>query len=59
MYFPPGPGLFLKVLVPFLSGSGTNTLLEELKNNERENFRTMAEKVRTSLHVTVHCVTVS
>ncbi|KAJ7339429.1 hypothetical protein OS493_005827 [Desmophyllum pertusum] len=30
----------------FSPGSGTNTLLEELKNNERENFRTMAEKVK-------------
>ncbi|XP_068734820.1 abnormal spindle-like microcephaly-associated protein homolog [Montipora capricornis] len=26
--------------------SGTNKLLEELKNNERENFRTVAEKVK-------------
>ncbi|XP_020629211.1 abnormal spindle-like microcephaly-associated protein homolog isoform X2 [Orbicella faveolata] len=30
----------------FSPGSGTNVLLEELKNNERENFRTMAEKVQ-------------
>ena len=29
----------------FLSGSGKNTLLEELKNNERENLRLIAEKV--------------
>lgn len=33
----------------FLSGSGKNAILEELKDNERENFRTMAEKVSTSL----------
>ena len=29
-------------------------LLEELKNNERENFRTMAEKVRDSLCMLGH-----
>ena len=40
------------------SGSGTNALLEELKSNERENFRTMAEKVRTSLAILVCIVAV-
>ena len=33
-------------LLFFLSGSGKNTLLEELKNNERENLRLIAEKVK-------------
>ncbi|KAL9988376.1 hypothetical protein ACROYT_G002814 [Oculina patagonica] len=30
----------------FSPGSGKNAILEEMKNNERENFRTMAEKVQ-------------
>lgn len=32
-------------------GSGTNKFLEELKANERENFRMVGEKVRTMSHV--------
>lgn len=32
-----------------LPGSGTNHFLEQLKSNERENFRVLAEKVRHSL----------
>ena len=36
---------FIFTFLFFLSGSGKNTLLEELKNNERENLRLIAEKV--------------
>ena len=32
-------------------GSGTNKFLEELKANERENFRMVGEKVRTTSYV--------
>ena len=37
---------FIFTFLFFLSGSGKNTLLEELKNNERENLRLIAEKVK-------------